>query len=97
MKSPQVDRQIGLSGSGVVFQFYITEGRKIYIYNTVEGFKRRILRIINWQPLCAGQYGKCGILIGSEALTTGSLQTGIDIHSITTMLAASAINENKCE
>ena len=56
-----------------------------------------ILSVINWQPLCAGQYGKCGILIGSEALTTGSLQTGIDIHSITTMLAASAINENKCE
>ena len=51
--------------------------------------------IINWQPLCAGQYGKCGILIGSESLTTGSLQTSKDIHSLTTMLAASYVNKQK--
>ena len=68
----------------------------MYVINNVY-LRTLFYCIINWQPLCAGQYGKCGILIGSEALTTGSLQTGIDIHSITTMLAASAINENKCE
>ena len=50
---------------------------------------------INWQPLCAGQYGKYGIFIGSEALTTDSIQTGIDIHSVTTMLEASYVNKKK--
>ena len=54
-----------------------------------------LFSLINWQPLCAGQYGKYGILIGSEALTTGSIQTGIDIHSLTTMLAASYVNKQK--
>ena len=49
--------------------------------------------IINWQPLCAGQYGKYGI--GAEALTTGFIQTGIDIHSVTTMMVASYVNKQK--
>ena len=30
-------------------------------------FKVSLLCVINWQPLCAGQYGKYDILIGSEA------------------------------
>ena len=52
-----------------------------------------IQSVINWQPICAGQYGKYGILIGSVALTTGSIQTGIDIHSVTTMMVASYVNK----
>ena len=51
----------------------------------------------NWQPLCAGQYGKYGILIGSEALTTGFIQTGIDIHSVTTMMVASYVNKSEID
>ena len=65
-----------------------------YDFHAVRWIIGLILTIINWQPLCSGQCGKYGILIGSEALTTGFIQTGIDI-SVTTMMVASYVNKQK--
>ena len=44
--------------------------------------------LINWQPYLKGQYRKYAIFIGLKCLTTGFVQSGINITSVTTIMVA---------
>ena len=53
-----------------------------------------ILGFINWQPYLKGQYRKYAIFIGLNCLTTGFVQAGINITSVTTIMVALNYVEN---
>ena len=50
--------------------------------------KQFVFQVINWKPYLKGQYRKYAIFIGLKCLTTGFVQSGINITSVTTIMVA---------